>query len=79
MMDAMTTELHRFEASGNDSADSDPLSLEQREALQRGVAKIIALGDQVGVSAEQMAELLRQGLTVRELLEYLEARSGEVA
>jgi len=25
-----------------------------------------------------MAELLRRGMTVRELLEYLEARSGEV-
>jgi hypothetical protein len=76
-MDAMRTELHRPAALSDDSADS--LSLEQREALQRGVAKIIALGEQVGVSAEQMAELLRQGLTVRELLEYLEARSGEVA
>ncbi len=78
-MNTMTTESHLSAALGNDSAGSDSLNPEQREALQRGVAKIIALGEQVGVSAEQMVELLRQGLTVRELLEYLEARSGEVA
>jgi hypothetical protein len=77
-MDTMPTELHLPSALGNDSADS--LSpAQQEEALQRGVAKIIAVGEKVGVSAEQMVELLRQGLTVRELLEYLEARSGDVA
>ncbi len=73
----MTTELHPFAALGNDAADS--LGPPQQEALQRGVAKIIALGEQVGVSAEQMVELLRQGLPVRELFEYLEARSVDVA
>jgi hypothetical protein len=36
------------------------------------------LGEQLAVTADQMAELLRRGMTVRELLEYLEARSGEV-
>jgi hypothetical protein len=76
-MGLMTTELHLYAAPSNDPADS--LSPAQREALQRGVAKIVALGEQVGVSADQMVDLLRQGLTVRELLEYLEARSGDVA
>jgi len=33
----------------------------------------------VGVSAEQMIELLQSGLTVRELLQYLAARTGQVA
>jgi len=76
-MGMMTTELHLSAASSNDPAE--PLSPAQREALQRGVAKIVALGEQVGVSADQMVELLRQELTVRELLEYLEARCGDVA
>jgi hypothetical protein len=76
-MGVMTTELHLSAALSNDPADS--LSPAQREALQRGVAKIVALGEQVGVSADQMVDLLRQGLTVRELLEYLEARCGDVA
>jgi hypothetical protein len=77
MMGAMTTELELFAALNNEPADS--LSPAQREILQRGVAKIVALGEQVGVNADQMVELLRQGLTVRELLEYLEARCGDVA
>jgi len=37
------------------------------------------LGAQVGVDADQMILLLRSGLTVRELLEYLAVRSGEAA
>jgi hypothetical protein len=55
---------------------SEPLSLAQKRALQRAVAKIVALGAQVGVSTDQMIELLKSGLTVGELLEYLSARVG---
>jgi len=73
----MTTELRLTEAASRDLAE--PLSLEQKEALQRAVAKIVALGAQVGVSADQMIELLDSGLTVRELLQVLAARAGEVA
>jgi hypothetical protein len=62
------------------SADeSEPLTLAQKEALQRAVVKVVALGTQVGVSADEMIELLKSGLTVRELLEYLAGRTGEVA
>jgi hypothetical protein len=57
----------------------DPLSLAQKEALQRAVAKIVALGAQAGVTTDQMIQLLHSGLTVGELLEFLAARSGEVA
>jgi hypothetical protein len=53
--------------------------LAQKEALQRAVAKVVALGAQVRVSADQMIELLKSGLTVGELLDYLAARTGEVA
>ena len=45
----------------------------------RGVAKIVALGAEAGVSADEMIDLLKAGLTVPELLAYLAARSGEVA
>ena len=58
---------------------AEPLTLEQKEALQRAVAKVVRLGAQVGVSADQMIQLLESGLTVGELLEYLAARTGEVA
>jgi hypothetical protein len=48
-----------------------------RELLERAVAKVVLLGEQVGVGTEQMIRLLNSGLTVRELLEYLAARSGD--
>ena len=73
----MTTELHLPAAVSRDLAES--LSLAQREALQRAVAKVVALGAQVGVSADQMIQLLQSGMTVGELLEFLTARSGDVA
>jgi len=73
----MSTELHRPIPIREGSGDS--LSPAQVETLQRGVAKIVAIGEQVGVSTDQMIEMLRSGLTVRDLLEYLAARSGDVA
>ncbi len=73
----MTTELHLIAALTNNLAE--PLIVAQKEALQHAVTKIVALGAQVGVSADQMILLLESGLTVGELLEYLAARSGEVA
>ena len=74
----MSTELRLTEVVSRDLAE--PLStMAQKEALQRAVAKIVALGAQVGVSADHMIELLESGLTVGELLEVLAARAGEVA
>ncbi len=57
----------------------ESLTLEQKEALRRGVAKMVELGAQVGVSVDRMMELLQSGLTVRELLEYLAMRAGEMS
>ena len=57
----------------------EQLTLEQKELLLGAVAKIVAYGEAIGVSAMQMAELLRAGWTVRELLDYLAARTGAVA
>ena len=73
----MRAEIHPMAATNRDR--DERLSLEQKQILQSAVAKIVAYGDFVGVSANQMAEMLRSGFTVRELLDYLAARTGEVA
>ena len=66
-----------------DANPAEPLEPEQREALGHAVAKIVALGAQAGVSPDQMIVLLRSGLTVRELLDYVANQaanqSGEIA
>jgi hypothetical protein len=59
-------------------ATAKPLTSAQKETLQRAVSKIVALGAEVGLSANQMIQLLQSGLTVGELLEYLGARSRDV-
>ena len=53
---------------------SEP-STPQKEALRRAVIKVVASGERVGVSADEMIELLKSGLTVGELLGYLAART----
>jgi hypothetical protein len=73
----MTTERDLTAALSHDL--TEPLTMAQKKALERAVAKIVALGAKVGVSVDQMIELLKSGLTVGELLEFLAARSGEVA
>jgi hypothetical protein len=70
----MTTESDLAAALSRDL--SEPLTLAQKRALQRAVAKIVVLGAQVGVTTDQMIELLKSGLTVGELIEYLSARAG---
>lgn len=73
----MTTELNLIAALSHNLAE--PLTVAQKEALQRGAAKIVALGAHLGVNRDQRILLLESGLTVGELLEYRAARSGEVA
>jgi len=73
----MTTQLHLVAALSKNL--TEPLTVAQKEALQRAVTKIVALGALAGLNADQMILLLESGLTVGELLEYLAARSGEVA
>jgi hypothetical protein len=73
----VTIEQDLTAAASHDLAE--PLTPAQQETLQRAVGKVVALGAQVGVSADQMIEMLKAGLTVGELIEYLATRSGEVA
>ncbi len=72
-------ELHR-PTTDRSRGVPEPLTFAQDEVvLKRAVAKVILLGDRVGVSAEQMIAMLESGLTVPELLVYLAAKNGAVA
>ncbi len=43
--------------------------------LQRAVEKLVRVGQQVGVTPEDMIELLDSGLSVRELLAFLASKA----
>ncbi|MFY9904399.1 MAG: hypothetical protein WBX02_00675 [Terriglobales bacterium] len=73
----MTTPTQLAPAASGNLGDS--LTMAQKQALECAVAKIVAFGAQVGVSADEMIQMLQSGLTVGELLQYLATRTGEVA
>lgn len=73
----MATEQHSLAALSHGPVE--PLTPVQEETLRRAVAKVVELGAQTGVTADEMIHLLNSGLNVGELLEYLAACSGEVA
>jgi hypothetical protein len=60
------------------SAVGEPLSFTQRQLLEKAVAKVVLMGERVGVSPDHMILLLQSGLTVKELLDYLAARNQEI-
>lgn len=68
---------------GNAVPNAQPVPLEhltltQTAALRRAVAKLVVIGEQVGVTSDHMISLLRSGFTVRELLDYLAAREQDI-
>ncbi len=73
----MATEQHSLAASNHGPVE--PLTTPQEETLRRAVGKVVELGAQTGVTTDEMIHLLDSGLNVGELLNYLAARSGEVA
>jgi hypothetical protein len=73
----MTPEDQLIEAARHDQAES--LTLEQSQTLYRAVAKVVILGAEKGVTITKMIELLKSGLTVAELLEYLRCKTGGTA
>ncbi|MGA3089730.1 MAG: hypothetical protein ABSD75_14020 [Terriglobales bacterium] len=73
----MTINLHLSAGGSLDLHES--LSAEQQRALLEAVAKIVAWGAHVGVGTDELIALLRSGLTVVELLDYLNARTRNVA
>ena len=64
-------EIHTAANAGPGLAESGTFG--QQEILEQAVTKLVLLGKQVGVSADQMIQLLESGLTVVELVEYLAA------
>lgn len=56
----------------------EPLTCGQKKVLERAVIKLMLIGEQVGVTPDQMILLLQSGLTVRELLDYLAARERDI-
>jgi hypothetical protein len=50
----------------------------EEEILKSAVSKLVAWGEQLGVGADQMVQLLESGLSVAELLEYLIMRNRAV-
>lgn len=43
----------------------------EEEVLTRALAKVVVLGEEIGVTTDQMIRMLDSGMSVRELLEYL--------
>jgi hypothetical protein len=66
---APMTNLRSNFIAGRDLAGA--LAFHEQEVLERAVAKVVYLGESVGVDTDQMIEMLDHGMTVRELLEYL--------
>jgi hypothetical protein len=71
------TDMRYILEAGMDRTSSQ--TRDQQEVLRRAVAKVVVMGEQVGVSTEQMIQLLEGGLSVRELLEYLLSRNTNLA
>ena len=61
-------EVHSANA-GPDLVESPTYA--QPEILERAIAKLVLLGKQVDVSADQMVQLLESGLTVAELVVHV--------
>jgi len=57
----------------------DPATVKQDLVLKQAVAKLVLIGEQVGVSPTQMIHLLECGMTVPELLEYVTLRENELS
>lgn len=70
-------QLHSI--SGLGQKFDERLTLGQQELLERAVAKLVLIGEQVGVSAGQMILLLESGLTTGELLDYVALRNKEIS
>ncbi|MGA7293709.1 MAG: hypothetical protein WBW85_14330 [Terriglobales bacterium] len=71
----MTSERHPPGDAGHDPPES--LSPAQEAVLRSALAKLVEFGSRVGVTPDQMIRLLKAGMTIVELLEYLADRAGE--
>jgi hypothetical protein len=70
------TQMHFVPHPGGDSLE--PRNLYQQQVLERAVAKLVVYGERVGISTDEMIQMLAAGLTVGELLEYVLGRRDVV-
>ena len=62
--------------ASRDMGAAEPTTFAEQEVLERAITKLVLLGKQVDVSADQMIGMLNSGMTVAEVVEYLAARAG---
>lgn len=68
-------DVHPIATAGSGLAESP--TFDQQAVLERAITKLILLGKQVGVSADQMISLLESGWSVVDLVDYMAARRGQ--
>ena len=68
-------DVHPLTNAAPDFAESPPLG--DQEVMERAITKLVLLGKQVGVDADEMIVLLGSGLSVLELVGYIAARTGQ--
>jgi hypothetical protein len=66
------TDLQFASYPNRDSSEAQ--SVHQQQVLKRAVTKLVVYGERVGISTDQMIQMLGAGLTVGELLEYVLSR-----
>jgi hypothetical protein len=69
-------EVHTAADAGPERAES--LTFAKQEVLERAIGKLVLLGKQVGVGADEMILLLESGLTVVGLVGYLVVSRGNL-
>jgi len=60
----------------NPEAQPPPWNTYETELLNRAVEKIVCYGEKVGVSPDEIIALLDSGMSIRDLLVFLVAKSG---
>jgi len=68
-------EAHSAPDRGVDVVES--LTCAEEAVLERAVAKLVLLGEQVGVDASLMIALLESGMSVVDLVEYMASRKRQ--
>ena len=69
-------EIHSISEISSTLREQGPVG--QQAVLRRAVAKLVLIGEQVGVGPSEMIAMLESGLTVAELLDYLTLRGNDV-
>lgn len=59
--------------------NSDALTEGQEVFLERAAEKVVRFGQQVGVTPEDMIQLLDSGISVRDLLAFLASKTSGIA